>query len=424
MNAREEALRFLDQLRAQTHAALGTPSVRLPPTIVKDLIDQTLREVTPEGAQDPHFRADLERLAALGAQGDVDTMMSEILAEMQDNIEKTAAQSIKDGLDVGQRPLVSHLTTGQLNAVSMRVPGGSEAYLVLFEDQMQHFAHQISHMLAWTIPCDGPADTNGKVHFKLNMRDIAERIEAVPELAEWFADIVVTYAVTSEIGLRYNPLPPGYNNFASQLDNSLQYFVLGHEYAHIVFGHLHTAASRKGILPVTEAEALVYSWRQEIDADFLGAILALQASVNYDKANRGIALMGITLFFDALDVMDRAVALLQTGDENALQLGSHPPSDLRKQRLYESLSKMAETDPFGEAMRTPFALGEIEGKIIRLLWERTRPILLDLHRRGVPAAHTWRTIPKETGDEPAPAPQSAPAPRQARRRGLRWRRSS
>lgn len=69
-------------------------------------------------------------------------------------------------------------------------------------------------------------------------------------------------------------------------------------------------------------------------------------------------------------------------------------------------------------------LDEVQGEIIRLLWERSRSILLDLHRCGVPAAYTWRTIAKETGDELAPAPQSAPAPTQARRRGLRWGRSS
>lgn len=132
--------------------------------------------------------------------------------------------------------------------------------------------------------------------------------------------------------------------------------------------------------------------------------------------------MGIGLFFDALDVMDRAVALLQTGDENARQLGSHPPSDLRKQRLRNSLPQVC--DPASaKSVQDALFVAEIQGEIIHLLWERTRPILQDLRRRGVSAAHTWRTIPKETGDEPAPAPPSALAPKQACRRGLRWGRS-
>jgi hypothetical protein len=112
--------------------------------------------------------------------------------------------------------------------------------------------------------------------------------------------------------------------------------------------------------------------------------------------------LGIGLFFDALDVMDRAVALLETGDENARQLGSHPPSDLRKQRLRDFLPQLGGGNPANaERVRATLVLEEVQGEIIRLLWERTRPILLDLRRRGVSAARTWRTIPKETGDEPA-----------------------
>jgi hypothetical protein len=388
---------------------------------VKDALDRVLREsFIPEQAQDPHVRAIAEHMASLAVQGRIGDVTSDELAKRQDDIEKTAATSI-EGLDLGHRPLVGHLKTGQLNAVSMRVPGSSEAYLVLFEDQMWHFIHEISSLLAWAMPRDPTADENGKLAFKLSARDVAERIEDVPEIVDWFADIVVTYAVTGRIGSRFRPLPPGHNNFALLLQASITYFVLGHEYAHIISGHLRTVVSRKGVLPATEAEALVYSWRQELDSDFLGMILSLNAGIDHGESDFSTTFLGIGLFFDALDVMDRAVALLQTGDENACQLGSHPPSNLRKQRLRESLSKLAEANP--EGVRTALAVEEIQTEIIRLLWERTGPILLDRRRRGVPAAHTWRSIPKETGDEPTPAPQNAPEPRQARRRGRRWGRS-
>lgn len=104
--------------------------------------------------------------------------------------------------------------------------------------------------------------------------------------------------------------------------------------------------------------------------------------------------MGICLFFDAPELMDRAVALLQTGDENARQLGSHPPSELRKRRLRKSMSEMYGDIP--ERVENALLLTGIQTGIIDLLWERTRPILQDRRRRGIPAAHIWRTIPKET----------------------------
>jgi hypothetical protein len=130
VNAHKEAQRFLDQLREQTRAALGVTSDRIPPAVVKDLIDRMLRDsLTPEDARDPDVRATLERMGALAVQGHYDDMTFDQLAKKQDNIEKAAAACIKEGLDLGHRPLVSELRTGQLNAVSMRVPR-SKAYLV------------------------------------------------------------------------------------------------------------------------------------------------------------------------------------------------------------------------------------------------------------------------------------------------------
>lgn len=369
------------------------------------------------------MRALLERKSARAMQS-MDDTLSEMLAEMQDSIEKTAAARIK-GMDLGsRRPLVGYLPTGQLNAVSMRVPGHTGAYLVLFEDQMPLFALALSKAVTWAIP-RAPDDADGMMSFGISVDGVTERIEADPEVAKRFADTVVAYAVTGSLaqGGRHT-LPPGYVNFAGVLMSSLEYFVLGHEYAHILLGHLDTTAERKGVLPATEAEALAYSWQQELDADWFGMGLSINTCIEHEGMDIDLGFLGIGLFFDALDVMDRAVALLQTGDENARQLGSHPPSELRKQRLRDFLPQLGGNEPAkAERVRTALVLEEVQGEIIRLLWERTRPILLDLRQRGVPAARTWRTIPKETGDEPAPAQPSAPAPKQARHCGLRWGRS-
>jgi hypothetical protein len=88
--------------------------------------------------------------------------------------------------------------------------------------------------------------------------------------------------------------------------------------------------------------------------------------------------------------MDRALSLLETGEEQARQLGSHPPSEARKHRLSELLVTSA------ESTRPVTGAAEAQGRIIRLLWDRARPRLLELHRRGARPAPMWRTIPKET----------------------------
>jgi hypothetical protein len=400
MSGREEAQRFLDQLRADTHRALGTIPRRVDPAVVRDIVDRLLREsFTPAQAQDPQVRASVEQAAARSSES-LDDEFAEQFAIMQDNIEKTASARIQGTHPTLPRPLIGHLQTGQINAVSMRVPGSSDGYLVLLEDEMPLFASKLSKAVAWAIPHD-LADSAGNMSFRFSVDDVTERIAADPEVADRFADIVVTYAVDGNLeGAGHHVVPPGYLNLAAMLRDSLEYFVIGHEYAHILLGHLDATASRKGVLPAAEAEALAYSWAQEIEADWVGMALSINAVVDHEHLDIDFGFLGIGLFFDALDVMDRAVALLQTGDENARQLGSHPPSALRKQRLRGFLPQLAGNNPANaDRIQAALAMAEVQEEIIHLLWERTRPELLSLRRRGIPAARTWRTIPKETGGD-------------------------
>jgi hypothetical protein len=457
VNAGEEAQWFLGQLREQTQAALG------PPPAVKDLLTNRLTGYSTN----PQNWANLEQWAARQMRDFYDWYTAG-LAKAQDNIEKTVATSLM-GLDLGQRPLVGHLRTGQIHAVSMLVPPRSEGvgakvadglavkpklsaiaqsmrllrqpdprlpvrawrssarqhmrvaekprpYLVLFEDQMPFFIEQFGSMVARAMPRHRPADTTGRVGFKLSIPDVTEWIGTHPEIAGLFADIVATYTVRGRLKPDFHvdhETPPDHARFARVLQTSIRYFILSHEYAHILLGHLDTAAPRKGILPVTDAEALKYSWEQELEADSIGMMLSLNACIDYAKLDHPTAFMGIGLYLDALDVMDRAVALLETGDENLRQIGSHPPAAQRKRGVRRSLSMMVEAgegDPSypAEAMRSALEMEQIQGEIIRLLWERTRPVLLDLRRRGTRASPTWRIVPKETDDRPAPAQDGAP----------------
>lgn len=118
----------------------------------------------------------------------------------------------------------------------------------------------------------------------MSVSDVTERIEADPEVADRFAKIIVNYAVTGNLDEAGRHLmPPGYSDLAMMLSKSLEYFVLGHEYAHILIGHLDTTAVRKGVLPATDADALAYSWQQELDADLLGMTLSIGTYIEHEK---------------------------------------------------------------------------------------------------------------------------------------------
>jgi hypothetical protein len=414
------ARRFLAELRRQTYAELGlTEAASMDPVQVRRIIEDFLREsLTPEQAAEPEMRRLAEETAAR-TLADQDTLFAEDLARMQAHIEATAAARI-DGLDLGpRRPLVGYLRTGQLNAVSMRVPGADGGYLVLFEDEMMHFARLLGAAVAWALP-RGADTPDGRIQLELDRARVEERIAGTPGVAQRFTDLVTSYAVTGRVvGAGAFYAPPGYFTMGSMLSRSLQYFVLGHEYAHILVGHLDSVAPQRGVLPVVEAEAMAYSWQQELDADWLGMVLSINAGAEHGEMDVFAGFAGIGLFFDALEVMDQAVALLQTGDENARQLGSHPPAALRRRRLRDFLPQLlGEGEGTADRLRAATEMADTEEHILRLFWEHTRPALLDLRRQGVPAARTWRTIPKETPpQETAPAPRgTAPAPRRFFRR--------
>jgi hypothetical protein len=356
----------------------------------------------PKERQDPQLQAAVEPAAARVAQG-FDDVVIDVFTQMLGDIEKIAAASSTDGSFRPGRLVAACLHTGQLTAVSMRVPGSSGAYLVLFHDQMLVFVKMLADAVVWAMPQVDPTDANGKLAWKLKGPSVAERIMGDPEVADRFARIIVPFAVEGTLRPTLHRMSWAQNVLAKTLRDSLVYFILGHECAHVLLGHLDTTPERKGVLPAAEAEALAYSWTQEFDADAVGMYLSTHALARHLHHDIISGFWGSTLYFDALDVMDRAVALLQTGEENARQLGSHPPSELRKEHLRDFLPQMAMSSPAAaEHARRALELAQLQEEIIRLLWERTRPTLLDLHRRGVPAVPTWRTIPKETSDGPAP----------------------
>ncbi|MEU1546187.1 hypothetical protein [Nocardia sp. NPDC005745] len=403
-DAQQAAQRYYEQLRAALEEPepgdLAGADLAEFEARAAELLERILRDYAAPGVT-PEIRAEAERVVAQFMRGRAGRheIKVEQLSRIQDRIEAAIPTLFPDGLPrLGGRPLVRPLRTGQLNAVCTLTPGRSDAYLVLVEDQMEEFWRKLSAAVAWAIP-RGPVHDGHLRDYQLGVSGVTERIESDPDVLARFVDAITGYAVTGRFDRTesYAMLPPGYLNFANMLGQSLENFVIGHEYGHILFGHLHKTAPSRGVLPIDDVSTLTYSWKQELEADFIGMGLAINCADAYPVE---LSFLGISLFFDALDVMDRAVSLLETGDENVRQLGSHPPSYLRRRRMRESLEQLARVDGTderekAERFRAALKNAEIQADVVRLLWERTRPRLLELRERGVRPARTWRTIAKE-----------------------------
>ncbi|GAA3781606.1 hypothetical protein GCM10022225_82510 [Plantactinospora mayteni] len=392
MTDSEAAQRFLEQLRAQTRAAFGIPPDHFDyGSYHDDVIESVLSTWTPEDQRDQQLRARLEQ--EVRGIHSYDEYMSGVLAKMQVHLAEIAAKIVS-----GVSPPtihVGHLETGQLNAASILVPGHNDTYLAVFEDQLWMFAKYLSTAVALTIP--GYDTPDGMFQLTLANDDIAARLKDNKEIGDLFGAGVLNYVVKGKFTPQDYPLSPGHRNFAYMLETGLEYFVLAHEYGHVILSHPDGATRSRSMLPVSDVEALAYSWGEEYDADLFGMLLAYPACSKYFRLPFEITFMGISLFFDALEIIDRAVALLETGDENILQVGSHPPRALRLKHLRANLPHLVEAHPsMSDDIEAALKLADIQRKAIDMLWEHCRPTFAGLRKyAGIRAHPKWRIFRKE-----------------------------
>ncbi|MEO3928408.1 hypothetical protein ABGB07_31725 [Micromonosporaceae bacterium B7E4] len=404
MSDAEGPLAYLTQLRGEANKSTARIHHRRSEAEAKAFIDEWVgKQFSPQFAADPAMRpiiAMIERLVTWAATNsrEMHRVLDEHLTWMQQKIERTAEARCK-GLDPGfDRPVIGYLQTGQVNAMCLRVPDGS-GHLVVYEDQLLRFIGLLSDLIAFALPVLGNAGTEA-AQLHLSRAAVTERIEVEPAVVNRFLEIIAAYAIYGDLTSRVSQqhLPQGYKLTSFMIKNALHYFVIGHEYAHALLGHLRDTEPRKGMLPIDEdARVLPWSWEQELAADELGMVLAIITGMEQDHMHPAYCYMGVELFFLALDVMDRSVALLETGAEGTRQLGSHPPGHLRIQRLREYLPQMFQQSPeHVEALRQTLGVADEQQEVIRLLWEHVRPVLIEQHRDGQRPAGRWRTIPIES----------------------------
>ncbi len=276
-------------------------------------------------------------------------------------------------------PLVGTLPTGSVNARTVLVPGTSE-YLVLFEDQFFHFALLASKAIASAFPL---VETT---HPTINPDPvlIRQRLEQEPEVGARFAEVVLAYAHSGQPG-RARPYLPArpYGLLAGSLQKSLEMFALGHEYGHVVRGHLEEASHKVlRVLPDEDTEALQYSWRQEYEADIVGTGLCIGAMLA-DGNYLPMSFWGIDCFFSVLDVVKRASSILSYGAEQTGRPGSHPPPNERRRRVRGVLRSMVDGPSATEQLEVAHTLGATVASTVELLWEQARPLVLDAHRQGL-----------------------------------------
>ena len=283
------------------------------------------------------------------------------------------------------RPIFGTLPSRNLIAGAYSFDNGE--YLIVFESGLFHFCNLLTKVIAQAFPYE---KTENGVHQEFDEELVLEKTKNETQITTRFQELVIAYLTTG-----FDKLPPPYPHDASyimlagHLREAMEVFILGHEYAHILLRHVESGKSDKKILSSEDISNVVFSWKQELDADGLGLPLMLLALKLKGRELDNISYSGAEAFFSGYEIIERGKAILKYGSDYLYwkhgkkdgRLSDHPSAETRR----KNIRKLMIHNYGPESLK----LGILVEKIIKILWERTKPLLLDLYTEKKPLHKKW-----------------------------------
>ena len=215
-----------------------------------------------------------------------------------------------------ENPLYATLWTNEINAESRKVNG---QYVLFFNKRLFDFCLTMSKLALK--PVQFNAEGNDMMSLTTDIDTLIERLIQDKELQERFV-----YAL---LEFHYNVAPDpflldnNHNPLVINLINSMELFVLSHEYTHAALKHDlkgkfqalgETYSTKEDTL--TLKKRLVESWQNEILADIYGQIVINNHSIienNYYL--KDFNKVGGFFFLQCADILDKSLYILQNKKE-------------------------------------------------------------------------------------------------------------
>ncbi|WP_258950455.1 hypothetical protein [Lentzea californiensis] len=385
MGASAQAKRYLDSVNENLFRSLPTRDAQLDARLAQVTAEFVAAHL-PGGSPEELARFEQGLLDQRRSHGepiskyeDLNTFF--ILMQVAKELEEYSREG---GWPVPERPLLATMPTGQINAMTLIVPGTDE-HLVLFERQLFLFAHLAAKAVTEVLPFELQED--GSVNFSIDESRVEANIAQRPEVANRFAEMITAYVARGRPGAApqfvQDRIPSALTDV---LVTSAEMFVLGHEYAHIALGHLgeRRPVSRFNGAEDADPEEIHYSQMQEINADVRGVEMMMR--VRTGRYGTALSYSGADLFFSMSDLLDRSVSLLRHGEEDRTKYTTHPSPAIRRDTLRYVL---AESLPDAEVESALHVAVQIQ-KITELLWSGMRDKLLAAHRGGLRPLDVWK----------------------------------
>lgn len=292
------------------------------------------------------------------------------------------------GLTAQSPPAWGTLPTMVANATAIAVPGVSR-HIVAIDQGLFVFAHEFSKTVALAMPFVG--QMGRRIAFSSDTSAIDRRLDESTDVQSRFRTLVLSHVQSgSPIGAVSDPIPEPYLTLAGFIRDSLELFIVSHEYAHVALGHLSEASPTASVLSGKTVQVVAFNWQQETQADVVGLTIMLQATVKR-RWPLAMSFWGADSFFACADVLDRSVSLVRYGtEEESLATATHPPAAMRRQSIREALGSVTEGWPKDE-VEGAVAFADAISHITQRLWAATKQSVRALAAKADGPASIWDT---------------------------------
>ncbi|MEH1833142.1 MAG: hypothetical protein V7L29_13960 [Nostoc sp.] len=214
------------------------------------------------------------------------------------------AEKAGQGLEKLDSTVFGTVHNTNFNASAIKVPDSDE-HIILFNVGMPFFLARIARILM-RLQALVPIEKYVKINFQSNDWEQAYRdlVISVLEDCEYvyltqmlIASVFEYYGIKSDFFYDHEIFDSGERIIAEMLAISAEVFVVGHEFGHIIDGHLDELQNLRGVVPDKNIEMISRSHSQEYIADIVGNGVVTTVSASLEGPLQDYFLQGAQFFF-------------------------------------------------------------------------------------------------------------------------------
>ncbi|MBW8331134.1 MAG: hypothetical protein K0M40_03860 [Prolixibacteraceae bacterium] len=239
-----------------------------------------------------------------------------------------------------------------------------------------------------------PAETQRWTALSFDQDSLVRYLDSHPKVRAAFIQIMIQFGtgvVSKEHSQIWRTAFPetGRDTELDWFQHYMHMFVLGHEYGHLLAGHLSEKKAELCMVGGVQVENQRHSYQEELEADLIGIAFVGSFLRSIGMQNQEELIVS-SFFLSAADLLQRVISVIYTGFDMNRPVSSHPPPFGRRWKLQTSLVELL-VDDQRAAVAVTFRSAKMLEFVLETLWMHSMDeIYRELAR--FPASPDWAEI--------------------------------